>query len=173
MWRLKTALIAFCAGVFTMLAGTGRGALAPNLEDLTFEDAAEECTTEKDDPREGHEFVGRHMLASYRGCDRRALRDLDRLRVVFDEAVQASGATLLKTAEHVFLPDGLTVVALLSESHASIHTYPEHDACFVDIFTCGRSCSAEKFDAVLREYLRPTKCHHRILLRHSRIVDCL
>ncbi len=42
-----------------------------------------------------------------------------------------------------FTPHGVTVLALLAESHASIHSYPERGAMFVDVFTCGDSADAE------------------------------
>ena len=102
-----------------------------------------------------HEFFGQHFMASYIGCDSAALRDLSGLREAFRRAADASGATVLAAAEHVFDSNGLTLILLLSESHASIHTYPECEACFVDLFTCGRGCLAERFDEVLRFYLRP------------------
>ncbi len=86
-------------------------------------------------------------------------------------AVKASGATLLNSVEHIFPPDGMTAVVLLSESHASIHTYPEHRSCFVDIFTCGTTCKVEAFDAVLRSFLRPRKHSRRIIGRHEEMVD--
>ena len=38
-----------------------------------------------------------------------------------------------------FEPHGVTVLALLAESHASIHSYPERGAMFVDVFTGGES----------------------------------
>ncbi len=115
------------------------------------------------------EFVGRHMMSSYVGCDRDALRDLDALEEAMQQAVEASGATLLTSARHVFPPDGMTIVMLLSESHASIHTYPEHNSCFVDLFTCGLDCRAEEFDAVLRAYLRPAESNATTWIRHSGI----
>ena len=102
-------------------------------------------------------FQGRHLFGSYLGCDPVALRDFAGLRKAMGEAVSASGATLLNTVEHIFPPDGITILMLLSESHASIHTYPEHGACFVDLFTCGMRCSGERFDELLRAYLRPAE----------------
>ena len=113
------------------------------------------------------DFVGRHLLANFVGCDRRALNDLTELRAAMNRAVEASGATLLRTAEHVFPQGGYTLVMLLSESHASIHTYPEFDSCFIDLFTCGDSCSAEKFEAVMRDYLRPVKATRQVCIRHQ------
>ena len=118
-------------------------------------------------PTDEHEFFGRHMIASYVGCDPAALEDHRGLLNAFRNAISASGATLLGELSHEFSPRGMTAIMLLSESHASIHTYPEQQGCFVDLFTCGRSCSAERFDAVLREHLRPLEAHHRIVLRHG------
>ena len=112
-----------------------------------------------------YQFIGRHFLASYYGCDEQALRDIHKLPEVMKEGVAASGATLLDASLYIFPPDGMTMVLLLSESHASIHTYPEHGSCFVDFFTCGTSCSAEKFDEVLRDYLKPKKVMNHAFMR--------
>lgn len=116
-----------------------------------------------------HEFFGKHLIASYSGCDRNALTDLPGLIKAMNDAVAESGATILSQNQYIFHPDGLTMVFLLSESHASIHTYPEYGACFVDLFTCGSKCSAEKFDAALRAYLHPTQVSQRTLIRHQGI----
>ena len=118
-----------------------------------------------DAAKRAHPFVGRHLLASYCECDRSTLVDVRRINAALLAAVGASGATLLKSVEHVFPPHGFTAVALLAESHASIHTYPEHGACFVDIFTCGSHCDVEAFDAELRRHLRPQKVSVQIVER--------
>ena len=104
-----------------------------------------------------YNFVGTHFMASYKECDHDALVNLPKLKEALIAASKASGATILKTADYTFEPDGLTMVVLLSESHASIHTYPEFNAVFVDLFTCGHNCSAKAFDEVLRGYLAPKK----------------
>ena len=118
-----------------------------------------------------HEFSGKHFVASYLHCDPEAIRNLENLRQAMDEAVGACGATILQKNSHTFLPDGLTSVYLLSESHASIHTYPEFQACFVDLFTCGNNCSAERFDEILRKYLRPSEVNARFFLRNDTITE--
>lgn len=118
---------------------------------------------------EVYEFSGRHFVASYLDCDPQALCDLERLQQAMDKAVGNCGATILSQNSHVFPPHGLTMVYLLSESHASIHTYPEFGACFVDLFTCGSHCSAERFDAALREYLQPQTVNARYFLRNESI----
>lgn len=114
-----------------------------------------------------YQFKGTHFLVSYCDCDNSALTNLDQLKESMTAAVEASGATVLDVSSWVFPPSGLTMVFLLSESHASIHTYPEHNACFVDLFTCGENCSAEKFDAVMQAYLKPKTVNHQMLIRNK------
>lgn len=120
---------------------------------------------------EEHAFKGKHFIASYLACDLRAISDLDALIKAMDEAVRASGATILNQTPYVFPPNGLTIVYLLSESHASLHTYPECGACFVDLFTCGNRCSAEKFDQILRLYLQPKVVNARFFLRNETVEE--
>lgn len=102
---------------------------------------------------ESFEFKGAHFMASYYGCNQERLNDREGLLEILTEAIKSSGATLLKFVDYQFEPQGLTIVALLSESHASIHTYPEHGACFVDLFTCGMNCHYEEFNRLLETRL--------------------
>lgn len=125
----------------------------------------------EDNIAEVYHFKGVHFLASYCDCDQEALTNLEALQQAMLEAVEQCGATILNESHYVFPPHGLTMVILLSESHASIHTYPEHGACFVDLFTCGEKCSAEKFDAALREYLKPKNVSERTFVRKQDIHD--
>ncbi len=118
-----------------------------------------------------YQFAGRHFLASYLDCDAEAIADISALKEAMTQAVLTSGATLLNQSEFVFEPDGLTMVFLLSESHASIHTYPEHRACFVDLFTCGGHCDAQRFHAVLSAYLHPESINIKLLARNEEIAE--
>ena len=116
-------------------------------------------------PSEEHGFIGFHLLANYTGCNARAISDLDGLRKALASAARASGASVLKTAEHVFDTGGFSQVLLLSESHASIHTYPEVCSCFLDLFTCGTSCRPEKFEEIMCDYLQPTGVSRQVVVR--------
>jgi S-adenosylmethionine decarboxylase len=58
---------------------------------------------------------------------------------LLENAAEASGATVLETISKKFAPQGVTVVSLLSESHISIHTWPEEGRAAVDVYTCGNS----------------------------------
>jgi S-adenosylmethionine decarboxylase len=120
----------------------------------------------------GYQFKGQHFLASYCDCDHAALTDLKELEQAMLLSAEKSGATILKSASQEFQPgNGFTMVILLSESHASIHTYPEFNACFVDLFTCGENCSSEYFDQALRHYLQPKSVECRTLIRGEQITD--
>lgn len=120
---------------------------------------------------EVHEFRGMHLIASYSGCNQDALVDTNALTLAMKDAVQKCGANILDSSSYTFDGGGMTMVILLSESHASIHTYPEHSACFVDLFTCGDKCSHAIFDQALRDYLQPTEVNQKILIRHQGIEE--
>lgn len=52
-------------------------------------------------------------------------------------AVQAGGLTTVNEFVHEFPVQGCSAVLMISESHLSIHTWPEHGYAAVDLFTCG------------------------------------
>jgi len=112
-----------------------------------------------------YEFRGTHYIASYKGCKKGTLLDNTWVYIFFLNGVLESHATILHHYMHTFEPSGMTATAILSESHASIHTYPEHDAVFVDLFTCGDSCDWHGFEAVMCEYLQPEYVERKVMVR--------
>ena len=88
-------------------------------------------------------FAGRHVLAELDDVDPSLLDDPTFLREALASAVSEAGATLCEVMSHRFAPQGVTVLAMLAESHASVHTYPELGAVFVDVFTCGDRADPE------------------------------
>lgn len=82
-------------------------------------------------------FTGQHVLAELEGIDAALLDDEPFLRTTLEQALVSAGATVCEVITKKFDPYGVTVLALLSESHASLHTYPENGSAFVDVFTCG------------------------------------
>ena len=106
-------------------------------------------TTHRTDPAS---FAGRHVLAELRGVDPAVLGDEHAVADALRRALDEGGATVLDVVTHRFEPQGTTVMALLAESHASVHAYPEASAAFVDVFTCGVQADPELVvDALGRE----------------------
>lgn len=89
------------------------------------------------------QFAGRHVLAEFRGVPAAVLDDVVRLRHALESALRTAGATVCQVISQRFVPQGVTVLALLSESHASVHSYPEVGSMFVDVFTCGEQADPE------------------------------
>ena len=116
-------------------------------------------------PVTSYVFKGTHYTAQYYGCDHEAIINRIYLIAYFVKAIDDSGATLLRVDVHPFNSGAITAVALLSESHASVHTYPEHNAVFVDLFTCGNSCDWKKFEKVLSSCLSPKKIKRKVRVR--------
>ncbi len=67
------------------------------------------------------------------------LMDGERAYSLFAQAVRESGLTVVDEGFYKFSPHGFTCFLLLSESHASLHAWPEHNYCAVDLFTCALS----------------------------------
>ena len=95
---------------------------------------------------------GIHVLAEFWRCDRAILDDKDSIDSLIRAAVLAADASLVHLITHRFAPQGVSGVAVLEESHLSMHTWPEAGYAAVDIFTCG-GCLPEQAVDVLREGL--------------------
>ncbi|WP_245787390.1 adenosylmethionine decarboxylase [Amycolatopsis saalfeldensis] len=105
------------------------------------------------EPGEVGEFAGRHVLAEFSGVSPEVLDDAGFLCDSLQRALEKAGATVCELTFKRFEPQGITVLALLSESHASIHSYPERGSVFVDVFTCGRRADPELAVHLLQELL--------------------
>lgn len=113
-------------------------------------------------------FVGRHVLAELRGVEPTVLDDVAFLCDTTERALKQAGATVCEVVSKRFEPQGVTVLALLSESHASLHTYPEHGSLFADVFTCGPHADPELAIKLLSEALNVSDIRVRTVHRGDR-----
>lgn len=81
--------------------------------------------------------LGRHIILEMWGCCKAAIEDVNIVKDVLTKATEAIKATLIDLICHQFSPYGVTGVAILAESHISIHTWPEYGYAAADIFICG------------------------------------
>ncbi|MFK7945411.1 MAG: adenosylmethionine decarboxylase [Paracoccaceae bacterium] len=108
---------------------------ATNLKVVAGRDVLD---AERDDHfvRDGGEvFAGTHLIIEV--VDGVGLDDEVRIQQAFRDCVDACGATLLHIHTHKFSPQGVSGVAVLAESHISVHTWPEIGYGAFDVFMCG------------------------------------
>jgi len=98
--------------------------------------------------RNGTRYAGVHLIIDLHGAER--LNDIEHIEETLRRCVEAAGATLLHIHLHHFQPSGVSGVAVLAESHISIHTWPEIGYAALDVFMCG-SADPNKCIPVLRE----------------------
>lgn len=85
-----------------------------------------------------NQMLGRHILAEFWGGSH--LADPILLEDALKVAALKAGATILGSFAHHFGEEqGVTSVVILSESHISIHTWPEHKYSAIDVFMCGKA----------------------------------
>jgi S-adenosylmethionine decarboxylase len=110
------------------------------------------------------EHLGRHVIIELWGCGE-IINDAALVEQAMRQAVQAANATLLDIFVHEFSPQGVTGVAVLAESHLSIHTWPEYGYAAADVFTCGSTTRPEAAAEVLREAFQASNADVRELER--------
>lgn len=114
--------------------------------------------------------LGRHVLADFWGCELPGSEQA--WRSLVERAVDAVRATLLDLSIHTFDTGGVTVLAMLSESHLSAHTWPEHGYVAIDVFTCGKTTMPEVGIDVLRAALRPARETVKLVHRGDGVGGC-
>ena len=107
----------------------------------------------------------KHFLLELYRCDFEKLNDESFLRCTLNNASKFANATVLNLISNKFEPQGVTAIALLAESHISIHTWPESHYSAVDIFTCGKNMRPEIASKYLIEALMAEEHLLRIIDR--------
>ncbi|HEU0220994.1 MAG TPA: adenosylmethionine decarboxylase [Paracoccaceae bacterium] len=118
--------------------------------------------------RDGKIYAGTHLIIEVMGGE--GLDSEERIQKAFRDCVEACGATLLHIHTHKFTPQGVSGVAVLAESHISVHTWPEIGYGAFDVFMCGR---ADPWAAVevLRRAFRASEMRVKEILRGEGLVS--
>ena len=111
----------------------------------------------------------KHFLLELYRCDYEKLNDESFLRCTLNNAAKLANATVLNLISNKFEPQGVTAIALLAESHMSIHTWPEAHYSAVDIFTCGQNMKPDLACQYLIEYFRVEEHFLRVINRNPPI----
>lgn len=132
------------AGLFQLGTGLETGAHAEDTHSLSADRSVfDEIRDDHFIRRDGRVFAGTHLILEV--VNGHGLDDEERIQTAFRDCVRECGATLLHIHTHKFSPQGVSGVAVLAESHISVHTWPEIGYGAFDVFMCG---DAEPWRAV-------------------------
>jgi S-adenosylmethionine decarboxylase len=103
------------------------------------------------------EALGRQVILEYYGCPAELLNSKDFIEEVLVGAAAAMRATVVSVHFHQFNPHGVSGAVVISESHLTIHTWPEYGYAALDVFTCGNIVDPWVAHRYLKERFKPTK----------------
>jgi S-adenosylmethionine decarboxylase len=112
--------------------------------------------------RNGVRCAGVHLIIDLHGA--KGLNDIDLIERTLRRCVDAARATLLHIHLHHFQPTGVSGVAVLAESHISIHTWPDAGYAALDVFMCGKA-DPDACVPVLREAFQAERVEVNEILR--------
>ena len=94
-------------------------------------------------------FLGNHWIVQYSGCTKKGnskklvIDDAVAMEKILRDVAKKVKATILHSYKHEFIPQGVTAVVIISESHLSVHTWPEWNMAAFDFFTCNKNMDGE------------------------------
>jgi len=118
--------------------------------------------------RDGKVFAGTHLIIEVIGG--KNLDSVEIIEAAFRDCIAACGATLLHIHLHRFSPQGVSGVAVLAESHISVHTWPEAGYAAFDVFMCGDTDPWKSVD-ILRTAFDAQDIKVKELLRGDGVVE--
>lgn len=89
------------------------------------------------------EPVGHHYIAEASGCTPEIIGKVETVEQILVRAAEVAKVTIWSISFHRFSPNGVSGVVVISESHLSVHTWPEYGYVALDIFTCGNDAKPE------------------------------
>ena len=120
--------------------------------------------SELEDEQGQSTVLGWHVVADFWGCNRE-IDNPEYVERAVRDAADASKSTTLQFGMHKFHPHGVTAFALLSGSHLSVHSWPEHRYLAADIYVCGEGTDPAAAVELLRSRFEPDRVDCRRLSR--------
>jgi S-adenosylmethionine decarboxylase len=110
---------------------------------------------------------GRHLILDLYDCDPDILDDYGELQRLLEASLVMAKANILRIIGEKFKPQGVTLLALLAESHASVHTWPEIGYAAIDLYTCGDTTQTHKAAEFLKVKLKAGNSEEKELIRST------
>jgi len=109
--------------------------------------------------------LGKHIIIELSGCEEEQINDVKKVEQLMLEAAKIANATIIRSVFHKFSPMGVSGVVVISESHISIHTWPEVGYAAIDIYTCGNTTKPFKACYYLAKQFKAQKIKATYILR--------
>ena len=112
--------------------------------------------------------LGRHALADLYNCNNEILDDVEKIKEVIEISCKEANLNVVESIYHKFEPIGVSGVTILSESHITIHTWPEYNFASIDAFTCGTNMVPTLVCNILADKLKSMETNIKEYKRGSR-----
>ncbi len=103
--------------------------------------------------------IGEHYIVEASGCDPEIIGNVERVQHILTKSAEKANVQVWAVSFHRFPPNGVSGVIVISESHLSIHTWPEHKYAALDIYTCGEHSKPEDAVNYILEEFKATSVH--------------
>lgn len=90
---------------------------------------------------------------------------LENGRPVLDDIVRHLHLNVMSQTGHQFQPMGYSYAYVLSESHFTIHTYPEHHSCYIDLFCCNPAFQPSEMIRLVKDRFGTETVQYQVVSR--------
>ena len=106
-------------------------------------------------------YSGKHLILDIKNIRNKSIiDDLEELKSMMDTICISNNFTVLQRIEEIFEPQGLSIIYLLSESHMSIHTFPEKNYIAFDLYTCREYETDDEYKKIHEYIIKKTKADY-------------
>lgn len=106
-------------------------------------------------------YSGKHLILDIKNIRNKSIiDDLEELKSIMDTICISNNFTVLQRIEEIFEPQGLSIIYLLSESHMSIHTFPEKNYIAFDLYTCREYETDDEYKKIHEYIIKKTKADY-------------
>jgi len=112
-----------------------------------------------------HEPVGIHLIVNAYDVDAQLLEKIEVGLPILHDIVRELSLHVVSKTGFQFEPVGYTYAFVLSESHFTIHTYPEYNSCYIDIFCCNKEFDSNQAIELIKKLFGTTTVTHQTISR--------
>jgi S-adenosylmethionine decarboxylase len=105
------------------------------------------------------ETIGNHYIVEASGCRAEIIKSVEKVEQILVRAAEVANVQVWSISFHRFQPHGVSGVVVISESHLSVHTWPELGYVALDIYTCGESAKPDDAVEYALEQFGATSVH--------------